>query len=119
MFLKFFFQEYGDTCRVRAAKLSKVSKEECGKKYKLKKGQICAGHSERDSCNGDSGGPLIDNTRRCQYGVVSYGWYCGTSSAVYTEIKDYVEFIRNACELNPKNYNKSNIMYIIKHGIYN
>lgn len=51
----------------------------------------------KDSCNGDSGGPMtksfkVDNVKRCYLiGVVSYGRSdCGAGPAVYTLICKYM-----------------------------
>ncbi|CAH0728252.1 unnamed protein product, partial [Brenthis ino] len=62
---------------------------------------FCAGEIGKDSCNGDSGGPLMlfevykDNYRMIQYGIVSYGpIQCGSASpGVYTDITKYMKWI--------------------------
>jgi len=63
---------------------------------------ICAGgESGKDSCTGDSGGPLMrtlptDETRWMLEGVVSFGYnQCGTAGypGVYTRISKYVSWI--------------------------
>ncbi|XP_073827934.1 chymotrypsin-2-like [Musca autumnalis] len=57
--------------------------------------KICAGdmeHSERDSCNGDSGGPLICND--VVAGIVSYGFGCARKvPSVYTDVYSYLDWI--------------------------
>ncbi|CAG7834221.1 unnamed protein product [Allacma fusca] len=66
--------------------------------------QFCAGgESGRDSCKGDSGGPLMANvfngragsSRTWQFGVVSYGpKECGTTiPAVYTRVSYFLPWI--------------------------
>lgn len=66
--------------------------------------QLCAGgDSEKDSCSGDSGGPMVvpallgdDNFVYVQQGIVSYGpRYCGTRGypGVYTQVKYYMDWI--------------------------
>jgi secreted trypsin-like serine protease len=65
--------------------------------------QLCAGGVEgKDSCNGDSGGPLMkdvtDNINQYFYiaGVVSFGpSRCGTKDkpGVYTKVSEYVDWI--------------------------
>ncbi|XP_034476256.1 serine protease grass-like [Drosophila innubila] len=63
--------------------------------------QICAGDRGRDSCNGDSGGPLIFpdlfNGQQCfvQFGIVSFGSAsCGDGNpGVYTNVGSYVPWI--------------------------
>ncbi|XP_030239548.1 serine protease 7 isoform X2 [Drosophila navojoa] len=61
--------------------------------------QLCAGGEfSRDSCDGDSGGPLM-RFRQAWYleGVVSFGNRCGLEGwpGVYTRVSDYVEWIEN------------------------
>ncbi|WP_162786453.1 serine protease [Hyphomonas sp. CACIAM 19H1] len=79
--------------------------EDCMKKYAKYQfdalSQICAGHFEgrRDSCSGDSGGPLAaldEKGRTYQVGIVSYGWRCAAEQreAVYTRIARYRDFIQ-------------------------
>ncbi|XP_031329752.1 serine protease easter-like isoform X2 [Photinus pyralis] len=69
----------------------------------LNEKQICAGgHKKRDSCGGDSGGPLqridtlYDDSRFVQYGIVSFGpRLCGQEGfpGVYTRTDSYMEWI--------------------------
>ncbi|KAJ8953051.1 hypothetical protein NQ314_007426 [Rhamnusium bicolor] len=80
---------------------------DCQKNYKrfasITTNQICAGgYKGKDSCGGDSGGPLqyvglIDGTSRfIQYGIVSYGpKHCGINGqpGIYTRISKYMEWI--------------------------
>jgi secreted trypsin-like serine protease len=48
---------------------------------------------------GDSGGPVTypqlihESTRAVQYGIVSYGPYCGTGPGVYTKVNSFVRWI--------------------------
>ncbi|XP_037727843.1 serine protease grass-like [Drosophila subpulchrella] len=73
----------------------------CAKKFGLAvdKTQICAGSKERDSCNGDSGGPLsadmdyIGQVRPIQIGIVSYGSPSCTGITVYTNVSHYMNWI--------------------------
>lgn len=65
--------------------------------------QICAGgERDKDSCSGDSGGPLQWHalfgmeSRFVQYGIVSFGMKnCGTTGypGVYTNVKYYMDWI--------------------------
>ena len=77
-----------------------------GKHLSIKKGQnICTKALEgQDSCNGDSGGPLmtsIDNEKILekqwiQVGIVSWGLdKCGMKGipGVYTNVKDYLKWV--------------------------
>ncbi|CAF4799344.1 unnamed protein product [Pieris macdunnoughi] len=67
------------------------------------KKQFCAGELKKDSCNGDSGGPLMmkanynDVNSYVQYGIVSHGpMQCGSSfPGVYTDVREYVDWILN------------------------
>ncbi|XP_070507552.1 serine protease snake-like [Chironomus tepperi] len=63
--------------------------------------QICAGHETKDTCGGDSGGPLqiASPANKCVQiiaGVTSYGIsLCGgeNSVAIYTNVESYVDWI--------------------------
>jgi secreted trypsin-like serine protease len=56
---------------------------------------VCAGEQSKDSCSGDSGGPLLDGAG-LQVGIVSFGVGCGeeTHPGVYTRVDRYLEWIR-------------------------
>ncbi|XP_053645207.2 serine protease 30-like [Cherax quadricarinatus] len=64
-------------------------------------GMICAGYLEgkKDSCNGDSGGPLACNIDGSYIllGVVSWGKNCGKPNqpGVYTHIQYYLDWIQS------------------------
>ena len=84
--------------------------EVCRQQYpgtKIGAEQICAGLDEggRDSCGGDSGGPLIVRDKQgCprQVGVVSWGGeMCADSRAfgVYTRLSAYADWMREATGL--------------------
>jgi hypothetical protein len=89
-----------------------VSNEDCGRIYREKSisignGQLCAGGIEgKDSCNGDSGGPLMSTgisprdgkTRYFMAGVMSFVLpTCGTKDwpGVYTRVSQYTDWILN------------------------
>lgn len=64
--------------------------------------QLCAGGQRgKDSCTGDSGGPLMKVRRgSVQWyieGVVSFGAICGTEGwpGIYTKVSEYVDWINN------------------------
>ncbi|XP_032786548.2 chymotrypsin-2 [Daphnia magna] len=55
---------------------------------------ICAWAPTRDSCAGDSGGPLMLAEDGCQIGVVSWGIGCATNTyGVYTRISSFRDWI--------------------------
>ncbi|VEN51795.1 unnamed protein product [Callosobruchus maculatus] len=82
--------------------------EICGDLYvnKLDESQLCVGYeSGKDSCAGDSGGPLTKslkiNGKRQHYllGVVSFGMtYCGDGPAVYTNVSYFMKEILDKIE---------------------
>lgn len=68
--------------------------------------QLCIGSTERkDTCNGDSGGPVLINhvQPHCRYrvvGITSFGIVCGTPNvpSIYTRVHFYVDWIRREIE---------------------
>lgn len=85
-------------------------------------GNICAGSSTTDSCQGDSGGALWGFTPRNEsspvsaspitiYGVVSYGQGCANAFApgVYARLSTFNDWIQNEIELpaTPQNQQTS------------
>lgn len=84
-----------------------VPNGDCRKLYRKHKPitnlQICAGGLDaRDSCSGDSGGPLQtveylnEDVRFVQHGVLSYGLaHCGLRGfpAIYTRVASYMNWI--------------------------
>lgn len=70
--------------------------------YGIVQTQLCAGapNSERDTCHGDSGGPLTisgGSDNRCMYylvGVTGFGNYCGGEApGVYARVSSYIDWI--------------------------
>lgn len=65
----------------------------------LVESQMCAGGNyAQDSCNGDSGGPLMsrENSAWIAEGIVSFGLGCGVERpAVYTRVQSFLPWIRN------------------------
>lgn len=87
---------------LREVMVPTVSTKACTDAYPgLKPNQLCAGYEQgrKDSCYGDSGGPLnaVDDAG-CPYqiGVVSYGNGCAQQNAygVYTRLPPYLPWIR-------------------------
>ncbi|XP_034938442.1 phenoloxidase-activating factor 1-like [Chelonus insularis] len=90
--------------------IPRVSNEECASSYPSRisiwEKQICAGGKDgKDSCGGDSGGPMLapaiynSNVRFVQYGIVSFGpRNCGTEGipGVYTRVTHYMDWILNS-----------------------
>lgn len=87
-------------------RLPLVDQSNCTKMYKrarvsLRKSQICAGGEHaKDSCRGDSGGPLMtrakdDPNRWFVEGIVSFGTACGTDGwpGVYTKVSEYTSWL--------------------------
>ncbi|KAG1711578.1 hypothetical protein DVH05_008827 [Phytophthora capsici] len=71
-----------------------ISNSECNKKYRnrITEGMICAGNGNgKDSCNGDSGGPLLAND--VLVGLVSWGGKCGSKAGVYTRLTYVMNYI--------------------------
>lgn len=80
--------------------------------------QLCIGSTERkDTCNGDSGGPVLINhvEPRCRHrviGITSSGIGCGTPNvpSIYTRVYFYVDWIRR--EINKSQKPKRNKLKI-------
>ncbi|XP_042877502.1 phenoloxidase-activating factor 3-like [Penaeus japonicus] len=89
--------------RLLTATVPHVPLEVCRKNYRnaLLKEQLCFGGVDfKDSCSGDSGGPLFQakypGAAHVQLGIVSYGYKnCGTEgvASVYTNVASYRKWI--------------------------
>ncbi|XP_067621340.1 proclotting enzyme isoform X2 [Eurosta solidaginis] len=76
---------------------------DCARKYGraapggIIESMVCAGQASKDSCSGDSGGPLIvnENGRYTQVGIVSWGIGCGKGEypGVYTRVTSLLPWI--------------------------
>lgn len=86
--------------------LSIYSGEVCEERKLVKGGMqtsmICSGELEggKDTCNGDSGGPLqiVLDDPYCMYsiiGITSFGRFCGFAynPAIYTKVSSYIPWI--------------------------
>lgn len=90
--------------------VSGVPEQTCRQQYpeaNIDQTQVCAGGMvNKDSCRGDSGGPLMyvgqRNGEGVLYlgGVVSFGKKCGLEGVpgVYTRVNQYIEWIVNSLE---------------------
>ncbi|KAM3962346.1 vitamin K-dependent protein C [Aphomia sociella] len=68
--------------------------------YAITDNMVCAGRGRRDSCAGDSGGPLLCRDRQMRYylqGITSFGDGCGKRGkyGIYTRTSGYVPWIRD------------------------
>lgn len=96
----------------RKADVPWVSNENCSLTYQTKfkrviqSTQICAGGGSKDTCGGDSGGPLMsldtsnadDDDRWYIEGVTSYGSVrCGEANvpAIYARVLSYLDWIQD------------------------
>ena len=65
---------------------------------------LCAGYHRGggDSCEGDSGGPLIEERSRTIVGIVSFGNGCGERffPGVYTQVSFYIHWIKQVIASN-------------------
>uniref|UniRef100_A0A673VB47 Kallikrein related peptidase 13 n=1 Tax=Suricata suricatta TaxID=37032 RepID=A0A673VB47_SURSU len=84
---------------LQCANIQLRSDEECHQVYpgKITPNMLCAGTKEggKDSCEGDSGGPLICNGTL--HGIISWGDFpCGQPNrpGVYTRVSQYVVWIQ-------------------------
>lgn len=86
---------------LREVKLPHVEHAECVMQMeKVRRSQLCYGGVEgKDTCSGDSGGPLQALSQRvyCSYtlyGITSYGDGCAASvPGVYTKVASYLNWI--------------------------
>ncbi|EDX09588.1 uncharacterized protein Dsimw501_GD13048 [Drosophila simulans] len=84
---------------LRRVQLDYVKRSKCQKMYKkaglkVYKDMICASRTSKDSCSGDSGGPLTSSG--VLYGIVSWGIGCANKNypGVYVNCKRYVPWIK-------------------------
>lgn len=104
------FQNVHSTPVLMKATLDVISNSICRDQYKtiralpegIKDDQICAGDydNHKDTCMGDSGGPLqiVDPKSGIYYvvGVTSFGKQCGSDAAgVYTRVSSHVSWIES------------------------
>ncbi|XP_004526983.1 trypsin alpha-3 [Ceratitis capitata] len=82
-----------------------LSRALCKIKYAFREyispSMMCASTPGKDSCSGDSGGPMVCNER--QAGIVSWGYGCGKAlyPGVYTDVSKIYGFIEKVLEQYP------------------
>ncbi|KPJ11407.1 Trypsin [Papilio machaon] len=85
------------------AQVSTVQQGVCRRsywQYAITDDMVCAGRGRRDSCAGDSGGPLLCRDRTMRYylqGITSFGDGCGKRGkyGIYTRTAGYVTWMRS------------------------
>ncbi|XP_059547925.1 mastin-like [Myotis daubentonii] len=84
-----------EICRQQYLRIDKVIQDD----------ELCAGSRERDSCQSDSGGPLVCKWRGTwvQVGVVSWGESCGLADfpGVYARVTSFLPWIRGHIHSSP------------------
>ncbi|XP_076114591.1 chymotrypsinogen A-like [Mytilus galloprovincialis] len=95
--------------RLQVLSMSAVSNEYCGIKHRISKTYwnniLCLQDKDKDSCENDSGGPLVCSKKLV--GVLSYGISgpCdGSFPSVHTRISAYLDWIKD--KMNTKNKQK-------------
>lgn len=102
--IKSNFSDVSSEVKLRGTVLH-VNNADCQKAYdrvnvNLTDTQICAGDEGKDTCRGDSGGPLmvkdLDDVWYAE-GIVSFGYVCGRKEwpGVYTHLPRYTTWIDN------------------------
>jgi len=92
------------TSKLKQAKVAMKTQSECRNAYRnvgqvsIDDTKICAGEGKTDSCNGDSGGPLLSNHLESGWtvvGVTSFGVDCARPDfpGVYTRVDKYLNWI--------------------------
>ncbi|KRJ99716.1 CLIP domain-containing serine protease B15 [Drosophila yakuba] len=95
--------------------LMKLDRRSCTRRLRIKLdgSQLCIGGLNRDTCSGDSGGPLtvkshMDGNRKSRtflVGMVSFGSPSCSGIGVYTNVEHYVDWIVNT--IHESNMNSS------------
>ena len=94
-------QDYDNVSALVEVRLNTMTNSECARihgDHRISDNMICAGATGRDSCEGDSGGPLAvlgqDGSYR-QIGVVSWGNGCAKPGypGVYTRLSSLLGWI--------------------------
>lgn len=100
------------SAKLQKANLRVISLQECAKVHPqlntARPAQLCTWMKNRDSCDGDSGGPLLwldPKTNRFQLaGLVSFGAVCASNApAVYTDVASFLPWIQFRISASRKN----------------
>ena len=94
--------------RLKKVNVNVISDMVCRLEYQqvatIKRSMLCAGYHRGggDSCEGDSGGPLIEERSRTIAGIVSFGNGCGERffPGVYTQVSFYIQWIKQVIASN-------------------
>ncbi|KAI1931001.1 hypothetical protein LOZ53_001084 [Ophidiomyces ophidiicola] len=85
---------------LRRVTVSVVDRSTCRAAYQklnlpVTENMVCAAEPGKDSCSGDSGGPLYDDATKDLVGVVSWGFQCAEPGfpGVYVRVGKYIEWI--------------------------
>jgi len=92
--------------KLMQAKVPMVTQSQCANAYRnvgqvsIGDNKICAGVGGRDTCNGDSGGPLLSDHLESGWtvvGITSFGVDCARPDfpGVYTRVDKYLNWIQN------------------------
>ncbi|KAH8418641.1 hypothetical protein KR222_008313, partial [Zaprionus bogoriensis] len=94
-----------DVLAKRAAVITMMNLNECRKHFRVNENFICAVSAGKNSCNGDSGGPLMRQFKRKQMvieGIVSYGVSnCSNTDipGVYTRVRNYGDWMKEKMKM--------------------
>jgi len=94
----------GQPNKLHEVRVKVWANSDCGRRYnnripgRIESNMLCASDNGRDSCSGDSGGPLYmkRNSYLVQLGIVSWGIGCARpdSPGVYTRVTKMMSWIR-------------------------
>ena len=126
----------GQNVELKKAKVAVLSDRICNKTYHgLNSDMFCAGElntrNARDSCNGDSGGPIFcknDEEKFVQYGIISGGvpGRCGEKNlpGIYSKIERAIGWMKNVAgivngiQAIPETFTLTNSEFGLLNGVY-
>ena len=92
---------------LQEAKVPLVTDSTCRRQYRglVEEIMLCAGNAQGgvDTCQGDSGGPMVCQRKDGSYalvGITSFGRGCATHYGVYTDVSEFMPWIRNKLKEN-------------------